>query len=353
MKQHRIGYIDALRGFTMFLVVYYHVLICSFDGGSAWSINDIFLTFRMPLFFFLSGFLMYKKNRFRETTSLGRFLQKKGFVQLFPTLLFSLIYVLIFSIPYDSLLLDKAKCGYWFTFTLFFYFLIYAVGDHVISKFAKGKQKIGIGAFVACMIYAFSKFSLSPTCPWFSSPINGLLGFANFQFFLFFYSGTLVRAYFDKIELLLDKDSTRTGILIGFILMQFGLQLPISRSYIIETGSYFAYSLLRSISAFFGIAVVFIFFRKNEKMILRSQTGRFLQYIGVRTLDIYLIHLILIHTDMHFIGDFLALHNSFVCELVIGGAVSLLIIGLCLIISHIVRSSDTLAKVLFGKVIEE
>lgn len=353
MTNQRIGYIDAIRGFTMFLVVYNHVLLCSFQGGATWSVNEIFLTFRMPLFFFLSGFLMYKPGRFKEAGGLFTFLRKKGIVQLLPTLIFSIVYALILSVSYKSLLLDKAKCGYWFTYTLFFYFLIYAVGDYIISKFASGKSKICIGAVIACVIYAFAKFSLSPSCPWFISPLNGIAGFANFQYFIFFYAGALSRSSFESIECFLSKGWVLTSIVLGFILLQIILQLPESKVFITETASYSAYSLLRNVSGFFGIALVFVFFRKCETSIQNNRVGQFLKYTGVRTLDIYLIHLILIHTDMRFVGDFLAKNSSLISELCVGVIVSTIIIGLCLLISSIIRCSDTLANLLFGKIIKD
>lgn len=57
MEKKRIEYLDAMRGFCMILVVYGHLAsvadIPNLFGGS------IFATFRMPLFFFLSGFLCY------------------------------------------------------------------------------------------------------------------------------------------------------------------------------------------------------------------------------------------------------------------------------------------------------
>ena len=57
----RIEYIDALRGFTMILVVFSHVEWFSFDLRSSF-INDLFISFRMPLFFWVSGFIAYKAN---------------------------------------------------------------------------------------------------------------------------------------------------------------------------------------------------------------------------------------------------------------------------------------------------
>lgn len=339
----------------MLLVVYYHVILITFGltNHSGWSLNDIFVTFRMPLFFFLSGFLMYKMNQFKSKDLLRTFLRKKGMVQLLPTLIFSLIFALITATSYRMLLFDRFKCGYWFTYTLFFYFVIYSVGDFMIGKWVNGRQKVAIGALIAAMIYSVSKYSVFPTCPWLNSPISNFIGLANFQYFLFFFVGALVRAYFGKVEQWLEQDRFVTGVIVGFVVLLFILYHPYSRDWFITNNLHPLYSLIQSFTGFFGIAVVFVFFRVNEDKILNSGIGNFLQYIGIRTLDVYLLQRILILTNMRFIGQFLSQHNSAILELLFGSVISLVIIVLCLLISRILRCSDTLAKLLFGKVIKD
>lgn len=52
----RLTYIDGMRGFTIILVVYTHILgyiVCQIDE----PFNLITVQFRMPLFFFISIFL--------------------------------------------------------------------------------------------------------------------------------------------------------------------------------------------------------------------------------------------------------------------------------------------------------
>ena len=57
---HRIEWLDAMRGFTMILVVAYHVAQFGFVENEKSSAALPFLVlFRMPLFFFVSGFLAY------------------------------------------------------------------------------------------------------------------------------------------------------------------------------------------------------------------------------------------------------------------------------------------------------
>ena len=56
-KHERIQYIDALRGFTMILVVFYHVSqFCWHVCGKGISIQDFLVQVRMPMFFFISGY---------------------------------------------------------------------------------------------------------------------------------------------------------------------------------------------------------------------------------------------------------------------------------------------------------
>lgn len=57
----RISYLDALRGFTMILVVVSHVAkFLDVETLSPGSLHYYFNNFRMPLFFFISGFVFYK-----------------------------------------------------------------------------------------------------------------------------------------------------------------------------------------------------------------------------------------------------------------------------------------------------
>ena len=191
MEKQRIEYLDAMRGFTMILVVFSHVLMCTFlkPAHSGFSFNDIFVTFRMPLFYFLSGFLMFKSGRFNCLEGTVDFIKKKFIVQIIPTVLFSLAFCFVFAKSYDALLNDTAKQGFWFTYTLYFYFIIFSIGDWLISRICSGKAKLSIGILGAVFVYALSKYSLSNACPWHGSNLYNWIGVNNLQFFLYFFFG--------------------------------------------------------------------------------------------------------------------------------------------------------------------
>ena len=62
-KRPRLEWLDAMRGFTMILVVAYHVSTDGFAQNIKHSSAlSFFVLFRMPLFFFVSGFLAYSSK---------------------------------------------------------------------------------------------------------------------------------------------------------------------------------------------------------------------------------------------------------------------------------------------------
>ena len=105
--------------------------------------------------------------------------------------------------------------------------------------------------------------------------------------------------------------------------------------------------LLLIINGFLGITIIFNLFQKHENS-FSSQTiiGKSLQYIGRRTLDIYLLHYFLL-PDMWYLTKYLNT-SSTVIGLFIGIGVSLMVITVCLIISNTIRLSPLLGKILFG-----
>ena len=148
-KKPRLGWLDALRGFTMILVVTNHVALKSFGMQIRWSAAlQFFLLFRMPLFFFISGFLAYKASRLWDARTLRELSLKKMRVQLIPTIVFFLLYLaMIPSAPFlDSLqeaLASGMKAGYWFTLVLLYMLLTYYLFSYVESKFFRGLENHG------------------------------------------------------------------------------------------------------------------------------------------------------------------------------------------------------------------
>lgn len=95
------------------------------------------------------------------------------------------------------------------------------------------------------------------------------------------------------------------------------------------------------------IVVVSFFFSKERYFNEGNISGNLLEYIGRRTLDIYLLHFFFL-PNLKFLQPFLTTGNTVIIQLFVGITVSAAIITLCLLISNVFRSSNFLASWLFG-----
>lgn len=121
----RIEYLDAMRGFTILLVVMWHVSYfgMGFAGSDAFSLQlYAFVPILMPLFFFVSGFVMYKAAFQWNYSNTAHFLKEKLPMLVISPLIFMVAMSLVKGSDIVSAIYDSRKGGYWFTFALFEYF---------------------------------------------------------------------------------------------------------------------------------------------------------------------------------------------------------------------------------------
>ena len=138
-KKQRLEWLDAMRGFTMILVVANHVGAMAFEIPHGVSTSLQFLVlFRMPLFFFVSGFLAYKASLVWDLATFGTLVGKKLRVQIIPTVVFFLLAATLLTKDLWATIPDwlsrPTKGGYWFTIVLLYMFLVYYVFAYIESK---------------------------------------------------------------------------------------------------------------------------------------------------------------------------------------------------------------------------
>lgn len=110
----RIEYIDALRGFTIFLVVLYHVAFVCFNLPiKQTNFHRFFVQVRMPMFFLISGFVLYKSSVVWNARQIVAFFRKKIPVQLLSPLLFFVVFMHVWTIDYRDGFFNDPKYGYW------------------------------------------------------------------------------------------------------------------------------------------------------------------------------------------------------------------------------------------------
>lgn len=358
----RIEYIDALRGFTMILVVFSHLYIPDIT-----PLNKIFITFRMPLFFFISGFIAYKANEIWNLSSYTAKLLNKCRIQLIPTLVFGLLFSYIIR-NHDLLTFafDGYKDGYWFTIVLLGMFIIYYTYNLIISKLYAGG-----GVWyknIILYVIAIVLWGLPYICGVFGISLNN--SYSNllclpllFNYFQFFVLGLIARQFQDKIHQIIENKYFSACIIILFIALFWWLQID---SQHINNSIGLIHRLLlliniigRLLVRYLGLIIVYSFFRKYQTSFTQAtKIGSSLQYIGRHTLDIYVLHYFFlpnIAPIKEFILNTQHTWNSpnIVFELFFGVSVALMVIAMCLLVSKVLRTSDILAHFLFGAKIKK
>lgn len=317
----------------MLLVVVNHVVTyCLGTSNQGISLNDYFSQVRMPMFFFISGFVLYKDSVVWNGKHIISFFRKKIPVQLLSPFLFFLVYIHFMDIPFFIAIGQRFKAGYWFTFVLLEYYLIYAI----VRFCFRGKWGHIVVFLVGLLLYAVSWPPFYDAIP-IDKYWKEVISIPQWDFFLYFVLGTLVRKNFTLVEKLLDSSwLLLCCILYYFIVNSVRDMIPINQQVLERTLS------------LTGLVVLFAFFRNKQAVFSNERVlGRTLQYIGRRTLDVYLIHFFLLPYGLSFMTVFVD-HPMPVLEAAVSFAISAIIISVCLVISNIIRLSPLLAHWLFG-----
>ena len=335
----RIAYIDALRGLTMLLVVYSHILVHGYYTTSVF--NHFFIKFRMPLFFFISGWVLYKESRRWDFTTSKLFIIKKFKVQIVSTLIFFSLFVYLFDRNlYDSI--GTFKAGYWFTYTLFFYFLFYITSVYITHFKNKSLFEDVVVASVALIVLAcYLITKKDPNTD--HQRIYGIIGIPHWRYYVFFCFGVFVKKYFKQFVSITNNAQVMAVVIVSFFLLLFFSQSIIDQIPVFYTIFFFPYGFL-------GITIIYTIFRKNEEWFATNQNlSRWMQYIGRHTLDIYLLHYFFLPRNLQMIASFFKDHPNPTIEFFFSCTLALIVIGISLLVSKVLCTSPILANVLFGK----
>ncbi len=338
MKSHRISYIDALRGLTMILVVYSHIQVIGYHAIIKNSFNSFFLLFRMPLFFFISGWVLYKSSRIWDYKTTKTFLMNKFQVQILSTLIFFLIFVHLQNLDFIKAI-GTFKAGYWFTYTLFFYFIFY-VFSNIISSFFSRKFEDCIIISFALLILIIFYITLVDTDEK-HAQIYGIIGIPQWRYYVFFVFGTLIKKYYDSFIVITSNSNKMATIIILFSLLYlFGgnISLP-------HFGTIRIFLL-----GFLGITILLTTFRLSDEYFDTNHfIAKSMKYIGRHTLDIYLLHYFFLPSNLTMFGTYFQSTSNPVIELFVSLTIAILVITVCLAVSKVLRTSPILAHYLFGQ----
>ena len=161
----------------------------------------------------------------------------------------------------------------------------------------------------------------------------------TWRYYLFFFLGTLVKKNFGKFLELTNRREVFFVVIAIFVLMA---SLPRT--------DYWPWVYTRfAVSGICGMVMVFTFFRYFASWFTKERVlGRSLQYVGTRTLDIYLLHFFFLPESMLAYNRQLQTYGDKFLEVSVVFGEALLVLAGCLIASYIIRLSPFLAHYLFG-----
>ncbi|WP_251519521.1 MULTISPECIES: acyltransferase family protein [Staphylococcus] len=269
--QNRDYFFDSARAVLIMLVVFGHLLQPYKDENIYLSV--LYLTiysFHMPAFLFISGY--FAKNAGKEG-----YLEKVSKKLLAPYFIF----FVFFSIYYyltgkeDKVQLDPFDPVFalWFLLTLFFFHIIL-----VIVKNYKPYYVLPIAIIISLLAG-------------YSQDINNYLSFSRtIMFFPVFYIGFL----FDQRYTSIFKDKRLVIIAIEVLILFYLIYLnhPINPDWLLGDSPYMSLEGKHDLySPFKRLLLYFIIFTSMFAFFVLIPTGKlFFTYIGRRTMQVYLLH---------------------------------------------------------------
>lgn len=345
MNKQRLEWLDALRGFTMFMVVTNHIYGFGFDTNTKYSMfMSVCLLFRMPLFFFISGFLAYKASFSWNLHDTGQLIAKKLRVQIVPTVVFMTAYVAIVAKDFWARMeyawTSPTKGGYWFTMVLLEMFLVY----YLVCLIVRKHRNAALMGLWLIALFAYATLYMPKWFTWYKGDFWKVTSLTELaRYFHFFLLGNLVHRFWPQVQRLFDSK------------WFFPLLIAIA---FLGAGDYLKWhnlrmhwaNLPRTLSMYALVMIIVAFFRNYASWFSKeTRIGHALQYIGVRTLDIYLIHYFFI-PKLPDVGVWFKAHpENFVLEGTAAMALGLLVVAFSILTSHVLRVSPFLKKWLFGR----
>jgi hypothetical protein len=249
------------------------------------------------------------------------------------------------------------KGGYWFTLVLLYMFLIYypfAYLDSKIKRFLPaGWGWIPIVVFFLLSLCVYETNYLPKEFEWAmgsklpKTQVTDFLTYSSMDqlllYFPFFLYGNMVHRYWDKAQKVMD--SKWFFPMLTFIVI-FAAMDALKWHMLKSVWAIIPLTLAR----FMLLTITFMYFRCYQQYFTKlSPIGASLQYIGRRTLDIYLIHFLFL-PNLPQVGSYFNAHShNFVIDTTLSVLVGLIVIGFCCIMSNILRISPIFKKWLFGR----
>jgi fucose 4-O-acetylase-like acetyltransferase len=343
----RKPWIDALRGFAMLLVIIMHVPFAAGVGGENVYTTLIGWMF-MPLFFFVSGLVMYNPNRQWSAKTWCTYMGRKFMQLIVPTSIVFLLLCWVYRYNVLEQLLHPMKAGCWFTITLFGFILLYTFYEWIIRVIKvrdiwKNILLLIITSALSCVV---AKFALWKGV--FGENIRvyyDALQISKWCYFQYFILGVLVSKYQKWIKKVIAYPMLLAFTFIVWIVVAITCMQDLVVAFPIP----YLNQLISVIYVYVSIMLVTYVFYHYRDRIATSKFGQIVQVVGCNTLGIYLLHYFFLWGGYNFILKFYSTHPTPLMMFVIYVSVAILILAASMLLISVIKVSPILSHLILGK----
>lgn len=335
----RLAWIDYAKGLTIILVVYHHSFLTLVNAGvevNSWLINANLsvYSFRMPMFFMLSGLFI---ARSLEKRGVRKYIENRARILLYPYILWALLQAslgILFSHYAHAewtlhrylviLYQPNATSQLWYLVTLFNTAVLYVF---LSTKFHFNSRRQFI---FGVLLYLVSPFLF------FNSMIQDTT-----RFYVYLVFGSLIADFILKPKNFKMLSSSKLFLPLG-ILMFFSQYYLFKHQYLYRLEMYFDLNKISyenvllhfwGMLKFTGIVMIGCAFVLNAcALFQRYGKASFIRVVGYHSLYIYLMHVLLAIGIRMFFVNFLNYKNVFVLlplQIMVGMIGSVMIYNLC------------------------
>ncbi len=341
-KNTNIEYLDTLKGMAILLMLIGHCLAWNYDDFLTNIFNGkrsdmfwwhIIYSFHMPLFFWISGYLLPRQSF--EFNDLKRLIIKRTYTLLIPFICSGTLM--------NFLTNGEGYSNLWFLRSLYELTIIGLLYEYIRNKYHLGiKSDLLVFSTLCIIIGIASKLSIN-------KEISDLLDLSSIsgKNYIGFIFGIFCKRYI-KIKKWLDSNYVYTVCLLLFTILTCSFFLYLDHHKFIHY-----LFLLTPISAI--VCMVYICIHKINQ---ENRITHMLNYVGKYSLEIYIVHF-LFGIRLFPITDYATqmIHSEYWRDILWGHTFMLLtsflysaiLIIICIPIIQIIRTSNILSVILLGR----
>lgn len=331
MKKERNLNVDRIRGLAMLLVVLGHTLTGSSVNSENTFLFQVIWSLQMPLFILISGFVTRYSKKLNNGKDLFSYVKKRTISYLLPWAVWTfLIRGLVFG--YSDFLNPKfifwhMDSGYWFLFTIWTICMIFGVSSFLSNKIANGKNQI-LKIFICGIFYVIGMIALAALGYVFG--LSFLCIKLTLYYMPFYFLGHIYGKFYDELK---SKPyfKTLTEIVICACFVIWIVLIKRFNLYAIEDSV--PGILLRAIASLTGcIAICGLLPKLFDSLKSNNKIASVLHWCGVYSLDVYLIHGLVLNMvtladkpRLTTVNGFILVLVNFILTVVITSVVSMLL----------------------------